>query len=104
MGKRTIGLFAVLFALGWLCVWAGPALALFPPARAGLSAVVEGDTARYWVQDPISGRMKDDSWTLDKGDERLIGTPPLDLGTMASRQWGRSRQYAGRPGDSRPIR
>jgi hypothetical protein len=69
----------VLF-LGW---GAMPALALYPPAQVGLGVVVEGNTVRYWVTDPMDGATAMDSWTLDVGDERIILPPQWNQGMVA---------------------
>jgi hypothetical protein len=77
----------LLFGLG-----SAPALALYPPVQ-NVTAVYQGSAGvHYAATDPIYNQVREETWTVSQGDERIVESLQTDRGIVT---WiARHKNYA----------
>jgi hypothetical protein len=68
----------LLFTCCTSSVWAR----LYPPVQPVSFSLVTLDTIRYSVVDPISGQMREETWTIPQGVERIIESQQANQGIV----------------------
>jgi hypothetical protein len=81
--KQKASIYIILVSISLLAYWTSPACArLYPPCQDIGFTQDSVDSIRYWVTDPVSLQVKEETWTVPLGDERFIQSVQLDQGIL----------------------